>query len=40
MGFEIILIVTGSIIALIVANMIMYGLIISKSKKKLNNISK
>ena len=27
-------------IVLIVANMIMYGLIISKSKKKLNNISK
>ena len=27
-------------IALIVANMIMYGLIISKSKKKLKNISK
>ena len=31
---------TYSAIALIVANMIMYGLIISKSKKKLNNISK
>ena len=30
---------TYSAIALIVANMIMYGLIISKSKKKLNNIS-
>ena len=31
---------TYSATALIVANMIMYGLIISKSKKKLNNISK
>ena len=31
---------TYSAIALIVANMIMYGLIISKSIKKLNNISK
>jgi hypothetical protein len=31
---------TYSATALIVANMIIYGLIISKSKKKLNNISK